>query len=137
MVKETQETGDLRGFYGENSILLTIGKFEKFKRQLILSLNEDKLHQSQGENGISNVSDATVSSQNVLSLSSSGATIESSQTESKNDAKASTAYISPSLTPNASPRTFSSGGSPRDLSTVVSSPKCLLLDSFKQRGSSH
>ncbi|XP_020599758.1 uncharacterized protein At4g15545-like [Phalaenopsis equestris] len=110
-----------------------LAKLETFKRQLVLSLNDDSPSQSEGDIGTSDVSVTRMSAwkdQSSFSRSSLDADVGSSKTESGEDAKKTagnklsiTPYITPQLSPNATPRVSSTGGSPRRLSTVDSLPK--------------
>lgn len=107
-------------------------KLETFKRQLMLSLNDDSPSQAGVDTEASDLSVARKSSlKDQSSLSRTASDTGSSKTEdSREDAtKAAgnkfsvTPYITPHLTPNATPRVFSTGGSPRGFSTADSSPK--------------
>lgn len=110
-----------------------LNKLETFKRQLMLSLNDDGPSQYEGDIGTSDVSVARPSAwkdQSSFIHPSLDADIGSSKTESREDATKATGnklsitpYISPQLSPNATPRVSSTGGSPRRFSTADSLSK--------------
>ncbi|KAL0912303.1 hypothetical protein M5K25_018267 [Dendrobium thyrsiflorum] len=108
-------------------------KLETFKRQLMLSLNDDSPSQSEGDFGASDVSVARISAwkdQSSFSRSSLDSDIGPSKTESGEDETKAlgnkfsiTPYITPQLSPNNTPRVSSTGGSPRRFSTADSLSK--------------
>ncbi|PKU61707.1 uncharacterized protein At4g15545-like isoform X1 [Dendrobium catenatum] len=104
-------------------------KLETFKRQLMLSLNDDSPSQSEGDFGAADVSVARISAwkdQSSFSRSSLDSDIGPSKTESGEDAGnkfSITPYITPQLSPNSTPRVSSTGGSPRRFSTADSLSK--------------
>ncbi|PKA52250.1 Uncharacterized protein AXF42_Ash010146 [Apostasia shenzhenica] len=109
-------------------------KLETFKRQLLRSLNDDNLSQSEEDLGASDLSIARIHSLKdhpSLSCTSSGPIIGSEKTEDLRDGETkatnSKFLITPCnnrhLTPNATPGILSTGGSPRTFSTANSSPK--------------
>ncbi|XP_028547751.1 uncharacterized protein At4g15545-like isoform X3 [Dendrobium catenatum] len=79
-------------------------KLETFKRQLMLSLNDDSPSQSEGDFGAADVSVARISAW-------------------KGNKFSITPYITPQLSPNSTPRVSSTGGSPRRFSTADSLSK--------------
>lgn len=108
-------------------------KLESFKRQLMISLNDDSLSQGEGEEtGTSDLSVARLSAwkdQSSLSRNSSDAGSSKMEESKEHGTKAAgnkfsiTPYITPHISPNTTPRVSSTGGSPRGFSTAGSSPK--------------
>ncbi|XP_028547750.1 uncharacterized protein At4g15545-like isoform X2 [Dendrobium catenatum] len=83
-------------------------KLETFKRQLMLSLNDDSPSQSEGDFGAADVSVARISAW---------------KGEDAGNKFSITPYITPQLSPNSTPRVSSTGGSPRRFSTADSLSK--------------